>query len=169
MSPLRTMWQDLNKAEVGRSLVWAKHENRKKNVTRFHNKDPRSVNFYPLDHNHTDIRGGEMDTNLLQIETRWIYTLWATKFPGLNENISFNSFKQNNSWVLCLVRCCFSPFFYLFVLILLFSSVAMLLRWTGLSGSLLGVMPPRLLGTGCAHSPYVPVARWGLNAFVTWH
>lgn len=63
-----------------------------RHFTNCHNKDYRSIHFYPLDHVHTTIRGGEIDRALLQIETGWIYNLQATKPPGLNEYVSFASF-----------------------------------------------------------------------------
>lgn len=34
-----------------------------------------ATQFYALDHMHTDIRGGDIDTWLLQIDTRWIHCI----------------------------------------------------------------------------------------------
>lgn len=57
-----------------------------------HNYDPGVVCFAALEHVSSHARGGNIDTSLLQLETRWTHLLDATKFPGLNEYISFKSF-----------------------------------------------------------------------------
>lgn len=57
------------------------------NHVHFHNRDLKAISFYPLNHIHTGIPGGDIDTFLLQIETRWIYNLQATKYAGLNSYI----------------------------------------------------------------------------------
>lgn len=42
-----------------------------------------SITFLVLDRVHPSARGGDWDKTLLQRETRWIVTLWATSPPGL--------------------------------------------------------------------------------------
>lgn len=51
-----------------------------------------SWGFTALEHIPAHARGGDIDQKLLQLETKWIHTLDATKYPGLNEYISFKSF-----------------------------------------------------------------------------
>lgn len=57
-----------------------------------HNSDPHVIQFSALQHVPPHARGGSIDNTLLQLETKWIHTLQATKFPGLNEHISFKPF-----------------------------------------------------------------------------
>lgn len=57
-----------------------------------HNYNPQVMGFTALEHVPLHGRGGDIDQKLLQLETKWIYTLEATKLPGLNEYISFKSF-----------------------------------------------------------------------------
>lgn len=63
-----------------------------RNISNYHNKEFSSICFYPLKHLHSFIRGGEIDTALLRMETRWIFNLKATSPPWLNEYISYASF-----------------------------------------------------------------------------
>lgn len=57
-----------------------------------HDFDPKVICFPTLEHVPVHARGGGIDQKLLQLETMWIHTLEATKFPGPNEYISFKSF-----------------------------------------------------------------------------
>lgn len=63
-----------------------------RHVAREHHYDPDVIRFAALEHVPPHIRGGDIDTILLQMETRWIHLLDAVRFPGLNEYISFKSF-----------------------------------------------------------------------------
>lgn len=63
-----------------------------RHIAKEHNYDPNVVRFAALEHVPSHARGGNIDTTLLQMETRWIHLLDAVKFPGLNEYISFKSF-----------------------------------------------------------------------------
>lgn len=58
----------------------------------FHNHNPAMLGLYALAHIPLNERGGDADKRLLQIEAQWIYTLRATQYPGLNENISYKPF-----------------------------------------------------------------------------
>lgn len=57
-----------------------------------HDFNPHVVGFTALEHIPTHVRGGDIDQKLLQLETKWIHTLDATRHPGLNEGISFKPF-----------------------------------------------------------------------------
>lgn len=50
------------------------------------------IKFSALKHVPAHVRGGGIDHTLLQLETKWIHNLNATRYPGLNEYISFKSF-----------------------------------------------------------------------------
>lgn len=57
-----------------------------------HDFDPQVIGFTTLEPVPLHVRGGGIDQRLLQLETMWIHTLEATRFPGLNEYISYKSF-----------------------------------------------------------------------------
>lgn len=57
-----------------------------------HNFDINMIKFTALEHVPIHVRGGSIDHTLLQLETRWIHSLNATRYPRLNEYISFKSF-----------------------------------------------------------------------------
>ena len=57
-----------------------------------HDFDLNAVSFSALEHVPIHVRGGGIDQTLHQLETKWIHQLDATKFPGLNEYISFKPF-----------------------------------------------------------------------------
>lgn len=59
-----------------------------------HNFNLNSICFFSLEHIPHHERGGDIDRKLLQLETRWIYLLQATRHPGLNEGISYKPFLQ---------------------------------------------------------------------------
>lgn len=50
----------------------------------YHNFDLHMIKFVVLEHVPTHVRGGSIDQKLLQLEARWIRTLTATIYPGLN-------------------------------------------------------------------------------------
>lgn len=74
-----------------------------RHIAREHNYDPDVVHFAALDHVPLHARGGNIDTTLLQMETRWMHLLDAVKFPGLNEYISFKSFLWIGDWKIHIV------------------------------------------------------------------
>lgn len=57
-----------------------------------HDFDTIMIRFTALEHVPAHVRGGNIDFTFLQLETRWIYNLNATSYPGLNKYISFKSF-----------------------------------------------------------------------------
>lgn len=57
-----------------------------------HGYKPIHILFTALDHFHPNARGGDLDRRLLQREAQFIYRFNATKFPGLNESLSFKAF-----------------------------------------------------------------------------
>lgn len=58
----------------------------------FHDHNLTMLGFYALEHIPLNERGGDADKRLLQDEAKWIYTLQATRYPGLNQNISYKPF-----------------------------------------------------------------------------
>lgn len=52
------------------------------------------VRFLVLDRIHSGIRGGHWNKILLQCEQRWIFKLGATRFPWLNDMVSFKPFLE---------------------------------------------------------------------------
>lgn len=63
-----------------------------KHVGLKHNFDMNVCRFLILDHIVDNGRKGDLDTLTLRSETKWIYTLKANIFPGLNEQLSFTPF-----------------------------------------------------------------------------
>lgn len=63
-----------------------------RHVGLYHNFDLHMIRFVALEHAPTHVRGGSIDQKLLQLEARWIRTLIATIYPGLNETLSFKPF-----------------------------------------------------------------------------
>lgn len=63
-----------------------------RHVGREHNFDVDMIKFTSLKHVPIHVRGGGIDRTLLQLETKWIQSLNATRYPGLNEYISYKSF-----------------------------------------------------------------------------
>lgn len=49
-----------------------------------HDFDSGLVLFAALEHVPLHARGGGIDVTLLQLETKWIHSLDAIKYPGLN-------------------------------------------------------------------------------------
>lgn len=64
----------------------------KEHIVQYHKQNLRSMKFFYIGHLHSDIRGGDIDAHLLQIEARWINRLKALDPSGLNESPSFKSF-----------------------------------------------------------------------------
>lgn len=58
-----------------------------------HDFDSSLVRFAALEHVPLHARGGGIDGTLLQLETKWLRSLYV-KYPGLKEYISFKSFLQ---------------------------------------------------------------------------
>lgn len=58
----------------------------------YHNFNLKTIGFFSLEHLPQQGRGGDLDKKLLQLETRWIYSLQATRHPVLNEGISYKPF-----------------------------------------------------------------------------
>lgn len=58
----------------------------------FHDHNRTMMGFFALAHILLNERGGDADKRLLQVEAKWIYTLQATRYLGLNENISYKPF-----------------------------------------------------------------------------
>lgn len=52
------------------------------------------IKFLILDRNHPNLRGGDWNKSLLQLELRWIYNLKATRPPGLNDAVCFRPFLE---------------------------------------------------------------------------
>lgn len=57
-----------------------------------HGFDLSKINFFALDHIPPHERGGDIDKKLLQLESKCIYLLQATRYPGLNERIRYKPF-----------------------------------------------------------------------------
>lgn len=57
-----------------------------------HSYNLKCIGFFSLEHLPPHERGGGIDNKLLQLETRWIYTLQATRSPHLNKGISYKPF-----------------------------------------------------------------------------
>lgn len=49
-----------------------------------HKYDATLIRLYALEHVPLHVRGGSIDVTLLQLETRWIHSLDAVRYPGLN-------------------------------------------------------------------------------------
>lgn len=52
------------------------------------------IKFLILDRVHPNLRGGDWNKSLLQLELRWIYNLKANQPPGLNDAVSFKPFLE---------------------------------------------------------------------------
>ena len=63
-----------------------------RHLGREHNFALDMIKFTALEHVPAHARGGGIDRTLLQLETKWIQLLNATRYPGLNQYISFKSF-----------------------------------------------------------------------------
>lgn len=61
----------------------------------YHNHNLKMIGFFALEYIPPHERGGDIDKKLLQIEAKWIYLLQATRYPGLNEGISYKPFLQS--------------------------------------------------------------------------
>lgn len=68
------------------SLISSRH------VGLHHNFDPTSIKFFALEHIPAHEWGGDIDKKLLQLESKCIYLLQATRYPGLNERIRYKPF-----------------------------------------------------------------------------
>lgn len=58
----------------------------------YHQFDATKMTFFALEHIPTNERGGDVDRLLLRRETKLIFNLSATKYPGLNDALSFKPF-----------------------------------------------------------------------------
>lgn len=63
-----------------------------RHVGLFHGFSLNTIQFIALEHIPPDVRGGSNDQKLLQLEARWIQSLKATIYPGLNEMLSYKPF-----------------------------------------------------------------------------
>lgn len=63
-----------------------------RHVGLFHGFSLDTIKFMALEHIPPDGRGWSNDQKLLQLESRWIYLLEATTYPGLNEMLSYKHF-----------------------------------------------------------------------------
>lgn len=58
----------------------------------YHNFDLNMIKFCALEHISLSKRGGTIDKYLLQRGSKWIYSLGATRAPGLNVCLGFKPF-----------------------------------------------------------------------------
>lgn len=63
-----------------------------RHVGLFHGFKLHTIKCMAFENIPTDVRGGNNDQKLLQLESRWIHLLKATVFPGLNEMLSYKPF-----------------------------------------------------------------------------
>lgn len=63
-----------------------------RHATTIHNGHFPKIKFIALDRVHPNLGGGDWNKLLLQRELKWIFSLKATIFPGLNEAVNYKPF-----------------------------------------------------------------------------